>query len=115
MVRRVRPLLEAAQDGLIRIRIGRIHLGRFYRQILPGITRAHILKICARLGIPVREEAFTLDEMMGADEVFFSASGALCCRYYEIDGRPVGGRDPKTFAAIRDAYEAERRKECALE
>ena len=83
--------------------------------ILPGITRAHVIRICRKLGIPVCEEPFTLQEMMDADEVFFTASGALCCRFSEIDGRPVGGKDPKTFAAIRDAYEAERRLECGLD
>ena len=39
--------------------------------ILPGITRAHILEICQRAGIPVVEEPFTLEELFDADEVFF--------------------------------------------
>ena len=82
--------------------------------ILPGITRAHILRHCASLGIPVKEEPITVNEMMNADEVFFSACGALCCRFYEIDGRGVGGRDEETFGAIRAAYERERRRECGL-
>ncbi|MBR0381610.1 MAG: DEAD/DEAH box helicase [Eubacterium sp.] len=40
IVRRIRPLLEASQDGLIRIRIGRIHLAYFYRRTLPGLRAA---------------------------------------------------------------------------
>ena len=82
--------------------------------ILPGITRAHVIRICNRLGIPVKEEPFAIREMMEADEVFFTASGALCCRFDTIDGIPVGGKDMKTFSAIRDAYEAERKQECGL-
>ena len=82
--------------------------------ILPGITRAHILRICGRLGIPVEERSFTLDEMMAADEVFFSSSSALTCRIREIDGRAVGMRDEKTFGAIRDAYQAEMKAECGV-
>ena len=82
--------------------------------ILPGITRAHILRICGRLGIPVEERPFTLDEMMAADEVFFSSSSALTCRIREIDGRAVGMRDEKTFGAIRDAYQAEMKAECGV-
>lgn len=82
--------------------------------ILPGITRAHVIRICNRLGIPVKEEPFNLREMMEADEVFFTASGALCCCFDTIDGMPVGGKDMKTFSAIRDAYEAERKQECGL-
>ena len=82
--------------------------------ILPGITRAHILRICERLGIPVEERPFTLDEMMAADEVFFSSSSALTCRIREIDGKSVGMRDEKTFGAIRDAYQAELKAECGV-
>ena len=82
--------------------------------ILPGITRAHILRICERLGIPVEERPFTLDEMMAADEVFFSSSSALTCRIREIDGKSVGMRDEKTFGAIRDAYQAEMKAECGV-
>ena len=82
--------------------------------ILPGITRAHILKICAKLGIPVQERPFTVAEMMAADEVFFSSSSALTCRIREIDCKPVGMKDEKTFGAIRDAYQQELKAECGV-
>ena len=74
--------------------------------ILPGIVRMHILRLCGELGIPVVEEPFTLAELFDADEVFFSSSSALTSRVCEIDGRPVGMKDEKTFGAIRDAYQA---------
>ena len=80
--------------------------------ILPGITRAHILDICQRAGIPVVEEPFTLEEMFAADEVFFSSSSALTCRVCEIDGKPVGMKDEKTFATIRDMYQQDVAAEC---
>lgn len=80
--------------------------------ILPGITRKHILAICEKKGIPVVEEPFTLSEMMAADEVFFSSSSALTCRIGEIDGQPVGMKDERTFAMIRDAYQEEMKAEC---
>ena len=80
--------------------------------ILPGIARAHILALCGELGIPVVEEPFTVDELMDADEIFFSSSSALTCRVKEIDGKPVGMKDEATFAKIRDAYQALVKKEC---
>ena len=73
--------------------------------ILPGIVRKHIIMLCGELGIPVREEPFTVAEMMDADEVLFSSSSALTSRVCEIDGKPVGMKDEKTFSAIRDAYQ----------
>lgn len=82
--------------------------------ILPGITRAHILAICEAQGIPVVEEPFTVQEMMAADEVFFSSSSALTCRISSIDGKAVGMKDEATFAKIRDAYQLEMKRECGL-
>ena len=37
--RELKPLFEAASGGSIRLRIGRIHLRRFYRQVLPRLRR----------------------------------------------------------------------------
>ena len=82
--------------------------------ILPGITRAHIIAICKKLGIPVREEPFTLREMMEADEVFLSSSTAPTSRVDVIDGQPVGCRDEALFSAIREAYRDEMRKEAGI-
>lgn len=71
--------------------------------ILPGITRAHRIAQCREMGIPVVEEPFTVDEMMEADEVFFTSASALCCRIREIDGKSVGGRDPQLIRRIQEA------------
>ena len=54
--------------------------------ILPGIARAHLIGICKKNGIPVDETAFTVDEMMEADEVIVSSSSCLCRGAYSIDG-----------------------------
>ncbi len=102
---------ECAHSNVHIIRDGVFQTAPCDDLILPGITRAHILEICRRLGIPTLEKPFTLEEMMAADEIFFSSSSALTCRIGTIDGRSVGLRDEKTFGAIRDAYQADIRKE----
>ena len=71
--------------------------------ILPGITRAHRIAQCREMGIPVIEEPFTVQEMMAADEVFFTSCSALCCRITKIDGKRVGGRAPALIRRIQDA------------
>ena len=71
--------------------------------ILPGVTRAHRIAQCREMGIPVIEEPFTLEEMMDADEVFFTSCSALCCRICEIDGKPVGGRAPELMKKLQKA------------
>lgn len=71
--------------------------------ILPGIARKHLIMMCERLGIPVDETPFTLDELMDADEVIVSSSGSFCLAATEIDGKPVGGRAPELLKALQDA------------
>ena len=75
--------------------------------ILPGIARAHLIGACERLGIPVRQEPFTLDELMSADEIITSSSTAPCIRACQVDGKAAGMRDEARFAALRDAVYGE--------
>ncbi len=42
--------------------------------ILPGITGKHIIEICKKNGIPVKEIPFTLEEMTDADEAIVSGT-----------------------------------------
>lgn len=70
--------------------------------ILPGIARANLIKYCRKLGIPVDETPFTVDEMMKADEVIVSSSGQFCIAASEIDSKPVGGRSPKLLRLLHD-------------
>ncbi len=68
--------------------------------ILPGIARAHLIKACRALGIPVSETPFSVSEMLGAREVIISSSSALALHCTAIDGQPVGGEAAETLAAI---------------
>lgn len=71
--------------------------------ILPGIARAHLIKACHELDIPVDESPFTLQELMDADEVIVSSSSTLCIQATEINGEPVGGKDKINIDKIRNA------------
>lgn len=69
--------------------------------ILPGIARAHLIKMCRTLGIPVSEEPFYLNDLMDADEVLVTSSSNLCRFADKIDGKKVGGKDPELLETIR--------------
>ena len=97
---------ECSHSNVHILKDGALHTAPCDNLILPGIARKNILMLCNQLGIPVVEEPFTVDELMNADEVFFSSSSALTCRVGEIDGKSVGLKDEVTFARIRDAYQA---------
>lgn len=70
--------------------------------ILPGVGRAHLIAASKTLGIPVEERIFTMDELRDADEIIVSSAGSLCLAACELDGRPVGGKDPVTLRKLQD-------------
>ena len=70
--------------------------------ILPGIARAHLIKACRKLDIPVSETPFTVAELMDADEIIISSAGSLCLAAEEIDGKKAGGRAPELLRRLQD-------------
>lgn len=70
--------------------------------ILAGIARAHLLRACEALGVPYREEPFTLDELFAADEIIVTSSSNLCLHADQIDGKPVGGKDQALYHRLRE-------------
>ena len=47
------------------------------------------------------ETAFTVDEMMNADEIILSSVTGMCLAAETVDGRAVGGRDPDILDLLR--------------
>ena len=62
--------------------------------ILPGITRDSVMKLAADIGIDVREERFTRDEVYIADEAFFTGTAAEITPIREVDDRIIGEGKP---------------------
>ncbi len=71
--------------------------------ILAGVARAHFIKMCGHFGIKVHEEPYTMEELMGADEVIVTSSGTLCRPVCSVDGIPVGGKAPELLKKLQDA------------
>lgn len=74
--------------------------------ILPGIARANLLEACRDLNIPIEERAFTIAEMMNADEVIVSNSGEMCMRTATIDKVKVGHKDEITLNRLKKYIQA---------
>ena len=53
--------------------------------ILPGITRATVIEICAELNIPVQEKYFTPAEMKEADTAFYCGTAAEVVEIASLD------------------------------
>ncbi|MDR3313824.1 MAG: aminotransferase class IV [Oscillospiraceae bacterium] len=68
--------------------------------ILPGIARAHLIKACKALNIPVDETAYTVADVFAADEVLISSAGSFGLAAESVDGKPVGGKAPELLAKL---------------
>jgi len=58
--------------------------------ILAGVTRATLLELAPSCGYAVEDDAYPLDDVLGADEAFTSSSVREIMPLVEIDGRPLG-------------------------
>lgn len=94
---------ECAHSNVSIIKDGVFRTAPTDNLILPGIARAHIIKKCKLFNIPVDETAFTLKDLMEADEVIVTSSGQFCMTASEIDGKPVGGKAPELVKKLQDA------------
>lgn len=95
---------ECAHSNISILKDGVLRTAPTDELILPGITRKHLLVLAREQGIPVREEPFSMVELMNADEGIVTSSSALCMRVESIDGIPVGGRDSERLKGLQNAY-----------
>lgn len=93
---------ECAHSNIHIIKDGVFRTAPADNYILAGVARANLIKFCGRLGIEVREQPFTVEQMMEADEVIVSSAGAFCLSAEEIDGRQAGGRAPGLLRQLQD-------------
>jgi branched-chain amino acid aminotransferase len=81
---------EGSSDNIFIIKRGIVYTPPCYIGALEGITRAAIIEICQKVGIPVKEEPFTLHDVYVADEVFFTGTAAEVIAVREVDARVIG-------------------------
>ncbi len=75
--------------------------------ILHGVTRAVIIRLAGQLGIPFKEEAFHIDTLYGADEVFITGTTVEITPVVEVDGRQIGTGAPGSLTKrLQEAFES---------
>lgn len=94
---------ECAHSNVHIIKDGKLVTAPTDNLILPGIARAHLIRMCKKLGVPVSETPYTLKELFEAEEVLVTSSSNLCLHACEIDGKPVGGKNPELLEKIGSA------------
>ncbi|WP_186445927.1 D-amino-acid transaminase [Paenibacillus cremeus] len=75
--------------------------------ILHGITRLVVLRLAKQEGIQLEEAAFTVDELLNADEVFITSTTAEVTPVIQIDGKAIGSGKPGPLTRqLQTAFEA---------
>ena len=83
--------------------------------ILAGVTRATLIEAAAGLGYELREGAFPLDHLAGAEEAFTSSTVREVMPVVELDGVPVGAGSPGPAAReLQDALRGPRVRRLVL-
>ena len=100
---------ECAHSNVSILKDGVLYSHPNDEHILRGIAKTHLIQACYRQSVPVIERAFTLEQLADADEIIVTSSSELCTFANELDGKPVGGRDPHTLAKLREAVYGEYR------
>jgi D-alanine transaminase len=98
---------ECAHSNVHIIKDGKVITHPKDNLILPGISRGHLAEVCERIGIPVEERDYTLDEVFSADEVFITSTSTLGLAANDIDGKEAGGKAPELLKKIQDEMMAD--------
>ena len=93
---------ECAHSNVHIIKNGTLITAPTDNLILPGIARKHIIEACQKLGVPVLEEPYYLNQLFEADEVLVSSAGALCLVADMIDNKPVGGKATELVLKLQE-------------
>jgi len=98
LIRENGVVTEGTHSNLFAVLEGEIRTHPANNYILPGITRAVVLELIAELGMTVREEAITEEELGACDELFLTGTTTDVMPIVSLDGRVVGTGQPGPIA-----------------
>lgn len=96
-------VLEGAASNLFVVVDGEVRTPPLSSGVLPGVTRAIVLALCAELEIPARELALLPDSVRLAGEAFLTNSVQEVLPIAAIEGRPTPSRE--VGLRLREAYQ----------
>jgi D-amino acid aminotransferase len=90
-------VLEGTTSNVFAVRRGTVFTAPISAGLLPGVTRAKTLRLARRVA-QVREERFTVADLLAADEVFLTASSIEVVPVVRAGGRRIGNGKPGPVA-----------------
>jgi len=100
-------LAEASTSNLFLVKDGNLRTPPVEAGILPGITRAVVLELAARLNIAAHEGTLTIEELHQADEAFLTNSIMEIMPLTYVEEQAVGkGKPGPLTTRLMTAYQA---------
>jgi D-alanine transaminase len=85
---------EGSSSNMFIVKDGTIKTHPATNLILNGITRRVILDICQEQNIPVKEEEFTIEELLSADEIFLASTTSEVMPIVKVRGAEFEVEEP---------------------
>ena len=96
--------LEGSQNNVFGVFDGVVTTHPATHEILHGVGRGFVMELARGMGMTVVERAIPVEEMRGADEIFFTGTTTEVRPTVELDGRLVG--DGTVGPVAKALYEA---------
>jgi D-alanine transaminase len=96
--------MEGTHNNLFAVIDGVVTTHPATHEILHGITRAVVLELAGRMGIPVEQRTIPVEELRTADEIFFTGTTTEVYPAVLLDGQRVG--DGTAGPVTRRLFEA---------
>jgi branched-chain amino acid aminotransferase len=85
---------EGSGENLFVVKQGTLVTNDKDASILMGVTRASVLEIAKDLGIEARVAPISVEDVLAADELFFTGTAVEVTAIREVDGRQISGGKP---------------------
>lgn len=100
-------IAEGAGENLFLVRDGRLITNDARHSILLGITRDAVIEIAHDLGIQLEISALALDDLLSADEAFFTGTAVEVAAIQEVEEKSIGSSVPGPVTQkIQQAFRA---------
>jgi D-alanine transaminase len=106
---------EAARTSVFAVRRGELWTHPADQWILASITRGIVIDLAGELGMTLRQQAVTIEQLRAADEVFTCGTGSRLQAVTHIEGRPIAdGRVGPVTTRLHQIYMRHIAASCGL-
>ncbi len=106
-------LAEGCMSNVFLVKDNALQTPSLAEPILPGITRAAVLELARSEKIAVSEQTLTIDDLLGADEVFLTNSIMEIMPVCRVEKHAVGNERPGPVTEkLAELYRQDVRRKC---